>query len=252
MRIISGLILVLYCLSPVLCFAQDTDDFDSPDAVEQGDALRNNYDNYDSLPVDTRSYNQANVSELKADPELSYGYTRTAISLWDSFKAWLGRILRNLFRPEVEEGRWYDFFIFTAVTLIVVYVIMRLLKINHLKLFYGSQGKKVVNQLVIEENIHEMDFEVLLSEAVEKKEYRKAIRLTYLLSLKLLADKQYIHWEPGKTNHDYLNELTERQLKPDFRELNYYFEYAWYGNFAVTPALFSRVDAVFSNWRKKI
>lgn len=97
-----------------------------------------------------------------------------------------------------------------------------------------------------------MDFEKLIREALEKKEYRYGVRLTFLYALKLLSDKQHVDWRPGKTNHDYLEELNEGELKTGFNELSFYFDYAWYGEFAVNENLFQRVQVIFDNWRKHI
>jgi hypothetical protein len=129
---------------------------------------------------------------------------------------------------------------------------MRLLKIDALKMFYGRADKVTINHSIIEENIHEMDFEKLIQEALARKEYRLAIRLLFLHGLKLLADRHHITWEPGKTNHDYLNELTSKELKTGFNELNFYFEYAWYGNFVITDELYNRVTDIFNNWKINI
>ena len=53
----------------------------------------------------------------------------------------------------------------------------------------------------------------------------------FLYSLKLLSDKHHLDWRPGKTNHDYLDELGDGELKTGFNELSFYFDYAWYGDF---------------------
>ncbi|HCM77624.1 MAG TPA: DUF4129 domain-containing protein, partial [Cytophagales bacterium] len=65
------------------------------------------------------------------------------------------------------------------------------------------------------------------------KKYRNGIRLIFLYALKMLADKQYIQWQAGKTNHDYSDELGAGELKTNYNQLSRYFEYAWYGNFLI-------------------
>ena len=119
-------------------------------------------------------------------------------------------------------------------------------------MFYGVSKTSAVKYAVLEENIHEMDFDKLVQEALSKKEFRLAIRLTFLHGLKLLSDRQHIYWEPGKTNHDYLDELKAPELKSDFAKLNYYFEWAWYGNFKVSQDTFNHVKDLFNHWKTKI
>ena len=97
-----------------------------------------------------------------------------------------------------------------------------------------------------------MYFDKLIADAVAKGDFRTGIRLLFLKSLKILADRNFIQWEHGKTNHDYLAELKKDDLKKGFNELNYYFEYAWYGNFSVNDETFKRVQQVFREWNDRI
>jgi hypothetical protein len=105
---------------------------------------------------------------------------------------------------------------------------------------------------VLDEYIHEMDFDKLIQEAIAQQDYREGIRLLFLKSLKMLADKNSIHWEQGKTNHDYVSELQATEIKTGFNQLNFYFEYAWYGNFLINRDMFQRVQQVFTVWREKV
>jgi hypothetical protein len=105
---------------------------------------------------------------------------------------------------------------------------------------------------VLDENIHEMNFDSLIAEAVAKHDFRTGIRLLFLKGLKILADKNFVQWEHGKTNHDYLAELKKDELKNGFIELNYYFEYTWYGNFSVNYETFKKVQQIFTDWSGRI
>ena len=90
------------------------------------------------------------------------------------------------------------------------------------------------------------------SGSVEKNDYRLGVRLVFLYALKTLSDKGLIQWDQGKTNHDYLNELRVTELQKGFNELNFYFEYAWYGNFNITPNVFSHVRRIFEEWKRSV
>ena len=68
----------------------------------------------------------------------------------------------------------------------------------------------------------------------------------------MLSDKHYVVWEQGKTNHDYVAELKAGELKYGFNELSFYFEYAWYGNFAINQEMFKKVETIFSDWKAKV
>ncbi|MEO7988324.1 MAG: hypothetical protein ABI663_02220 [Chryseolinea sp.] len=207
-----------------------------------------------SIVLDTvvhRQFDKAKVEKLKNDDELTYSLDKATVSLWDRFWRWVGRALSDLF-TETRDASWGRFVVYAGMTVLLMYVIFRLLKIDALKMFYGRADSSSIKYTVLEENIHEMNFEKLIEEAKSSNDYRLAIRLIFLYSLKMLSDKHHIYWEPGKTNHDYLNEVQTKELKSGLRELNYYFEYAWYGNFTVNASLFTTVNDTFSIWRTKI
>ncbi len=198
-----------------------------------------------------RKFDKAKVEELKNDSELAYTIDKATVSLWDRFWRWFGRAISNLFF-ETQSADWGRFILYVAMTVLLMYVIIRLLKVDALNMFFGRADKASIPFTVLKENIHEMNFEKLIEDAKRQSDYRLAIRLIFLYSLKMLSDNQLIHWEPGKTNQDYLNEVQSKELKRGLRELNYYFEYAWYGNFMVNASLFSSVNDTFSIWRTKI
>ncbi|HEY9048785.1 MAG TPA: DUF4129 domain-containing protein [Ohtaekwangia sp.] len=206
----------------------------------------------DSSVVDVRAVDENKLNEMREDPDMQYGKDSPAIvSIWDRIKMWLISALSWLFYLG-NSTNWGNIIVGIIAVAVLIYVILRLLKIDALKVFYGKADKTALAHEVIEENIHEMDFDKLIQEALARNEYRLAIRLLFLQGLKLLADHHHITWEPGKTNHDYLNELTAKELKTGFNELNFYFEYAWYGNFVITDELYGRVTAIFNNWKTNI
>lgn len=198
-----------------------------------------------------RQFDKAKVDELKNDAELTYTLDKATVSLWDRFWRWFAQVIGDLFY-ETEAADWGRFLVYAGFTLLLMYAIIKLMKIDALKMFYGRADGGAIKYTVLEENIHEMDFEKLIEDAKRRNDFRLAIRLIFLYSLKMLSDKQHIYWEPGKTNHDYLNEVQARELKSGLRELNYYFEYTWYGNFMVNASLFTTVNNTFSTWRTKI
>lgn len=205
----------------------------------------------DSSAITVRSFDTLALQQLQQNPQLQYAYTKATLSLWDEFILWIDYHLSHFFSDKEGIISYHTMMVMFAI-LVLTYVIVRLLRRGNLKLFYRQQNIEAKNLYIIEEDIHDMDFEALLAEAIAQKDYRVAIRLYFLYGLKLLTDGQHIHWEPGKTNQDYVNELQTAALQQDFNRLNYYFEYAWYGNFQITTDLFQQVDQLFNHWRKQI
>lgn len=206
----------------------------------------------DSTAVTARAFSPEQLEKLRSDPELQYEQVPTiAESLWDRFWRWIEQLITSFFENAtgVNIGRILLYVIGIAL---VVVLIMMLLKVNAFKVFYSGQGAARTGYNVIEENIHEMDFETLIQQAVDQKNYRRGVRLVFLFALKLLSDKHLIDWQQGKTNHDYVAEVSEAELKKGLNELSIYFDYAWYGNFTVSPEMFNKIQGIFTAWKANV
>ncbi len=203
----------------------------------------------DSSRVEVRQMDEEVLTTLKADPDMDYGRSPSAIDLWERFQRWLNSLINSLIGAAVS-ANWFNILLIILSVVALIYVILRLMKVNVNMFYTGKQAATPYG--VLDEDIHAMDFDKLIQEALQRNEYRLAIRLLFLKSLKLLADKHHILWQPGKTNHDYLNELSAQNLKTGFNELNFYFEYAWYGNFTINETLYKKVDTLYNDWKTNV
>lgn len=205
----------------------------------------------DTLTVNPRSIDESKLEELRKDKEFDYSQAPTVgESLWDRFWAWVAQFISYLLRGAVNTN-WGRVLLWVGSVIVIVLIVFALLKVDAFRvLFKGADAPSVKG--IFHENIHEMDFEALIKEATEKGDLRNAVRLIFLYSLKLLSDNHHINWQPGKTNHDYLDEIKTESLKPGLSELSYYFDYAWYGGFNVSTTQFNKVSMIFSNWRTSI
>jgi len=105
---------------------------------------------------------------------------------------------------------------------------------------------------VMEQAIHEINFEEEISKAQQSRDFRKAVRLLYIFTLKRLTDADLIHWNPGKTNADYQRELQGHPVLEDFRRLSIYYEYAWYGEFPVDGQFYDKVNHLHQQISSKL
>jgi hypothetical protein len=237
------------------CFSQDGDSSVAEPKIVYHDDETSEKDSHalpDSSAVTSREPDAQTLQRLKTDPSLQYKQPPTiAESLWDRFLLWMRQLFESLFDKAVSTN-WGQVLIYIAGIVVVVALIMTLLKVNAFKVFYSGEGAGTLKYNTLDENIHEMDFDKLIEEAMSKKDYRLGIRLVFLYALKMLSDTNHIHWDQGKTNHDYLDELKLAELKAGFSDLNYYFEYAWYGNFNINAEMFHHVQGIFKSWRTNI
>lgn len=204
----------------------------------------------DSFGLDPRAFHRDAIQELRADPDLNYELAPTVVeNLWGRFLAWLRQIFNSVLSSAIETNLG-SLLIYAAGLALLILLIVMVLKVNAFKVVFFGQG--IQKYQVLDENIHEMDFEQLIQKAIEQQDYRRGIRLLFLYALKLLSDRHLIQWEAGKTNHEYASELDRTELKSGFHNLNFYFEYAWYGNFAINQQMFRRVQDAFMQWRARL
>ncbi len=100
--------------------------------------------------------------------------------------------------------------------------------------------------------IKEFDLEALIQMAIQKKDFRLAVRYNYLLVLQKLLAYQLIDWHPDKTNHDYVKELSRKDLKKEFNNLTRIYDYIWYGKYIPAFNEFTTIEQQFSVFEKKI
>lgn len=165
------------------------------------------------------------------------------------FWNWIKRWISEFFKSSAYENFW-QYVILAALAGLVIWL---LYKAEFLGGLFGRKSEEdplAYNRLT--ENIHELNFNSLIEEAVENHNYRLAVRLYYLKTLKQLTDKQLIHWQPTKTNRIYVTELENPQLKPDFERLTSQFEYVWYGEFGVSESEFGLLKEQFQFFLAKI
>ena len=244
--IFLALSICVYSLDSTALASTDTTDLEIQHENKEFEGVN------DTLKIITRSFSSADADKLKADPDLNYKQPPTvAKSLWDRFKQWLAWFFETLFKnaTTTDLGR---VIMYAIAGVLLIVVIMMLLKVNAFKVFYSGADQAKQTYQVFHENIHEMNFEKLIQDATEKKEFRLATRLIFLHALKLLADKHLIDFNPGKTNHDYVEELKTSDLKTGLNALSFYFDYAWYGNFTINDTQFEKIKNTFAQWRTKM
>jgi hypothetical protein len=206
----------------------------------------------DTIAVAKTYFDDKTLHRLKNDPDYQYKQPPTlAESLWDRFWRWVGAIIRALLQGATTTGLG-KILMYAIGIILLSSIIMMLLKVDAFRVFYSGADRGKISNVLFHENIHEMDFEKLLREAAQKEDFRQGTRLILLYALKLLADKNLIKWEAGKTNHDYVSELSKEPLKTGLNELSFYFDYSWYGHFEVNKEIFQKVENTFADWRTKI
>jgi len=206
--------------------------------------------------VESRAFDTASIATYLNDEK--YNYDRKEPKNQSFLEAILNKIAEWFIDMlATEQGRTnFRYFIYLFTAVMIVFAVAKLLNMDFTALFFmGAARKKSEMQATwLEEDIHEIDFNKEISQAVTTKSYRVAVRLFYLYTLKQLTDKKLIVWQLDKTNQEYVKEIAKNapQLKQEFVEATYYFEYVWYGEFPVNAEQFEQAQALYQRFSSKV
>ena len=145
-------------------------------------------------------------------------------------------------------GSWWAVLKYGFFALVIIYIVRKLFGADLRTLFYNKAEINSIEYETISENIHELDYNKDIQAAIQQGNYRKAVRLYYLKSLKVLADKEIIQWKMDKTNGDYRREIGQSDYAGSFGEITRLFDYVWYGEFPVDKPLFDQTEQKFQRF----
>jgi hypothetical protein len=174
--------------------------------------------------------------------DFDYTTVKPRMSFWEKLMNKIGRLLDSIFGKTVftQTGNIAGVLIrFFAILLVgfLLYFIIKYLIANGGISFFGKKNRKLdIREEELHENIHEINFPESILKFEKSGDFRSAVRYQFLYTLKKLSDKKLIAWNPEKTNKDYLAELKAPQLKNQFYDLAYIFDYVWYGEFSINEA----------------
>jgi hypothetical protein len=201
----------------------------------------------DSSQVDIRKIDTAAVSHYSRQKDFIYDdVPPESLSLWDRFWNWLWDLIARAFGNKVS-GTLIKYLLLSLVIIIVVFLVIKLIGLDYKVLTGRSKALNIPFEETLE-NIHEINFDEQLELALQANNYRLAVRLLYLKTLKQLSDQKIIAWLPDKTNQAYVSEIHDVQKRKVFSDLTLQFEYIWYGEFFIDKNTFESVHQSFQQF----
>lgn len=205
----------------------------------------------DSSKINVRPFNSDNLQKLRKDKDFQYiQLSEPAKSIWERFWSWVWQQIIDIMRTR--KGKtivWAVLFLAAAAA--IVFFITKVMGINKEGLFGRSSGRGL-QYCTAEEDIHAISFDEAIRNAAENNNFRLAIRLLYLQSLKQLSDKGYIEWQKDKTNNEYITEVTGKSWQALFKKLTGNFEYTWYGEMNVSHGNYQNIYNQFQQFNHQL
>lgn len=207
---------------------------------------------HDTSLVGVRNFQSPAISEYKSDPVFQYdNVIAPPKTLWQRFWEWVWGKLASVFSTEAGQNTFITIMIVLSIA-ILVFFILKITGMNVMGLFSKKNREDALDYSVMEDDIHAINFNEDIERAIADKNFRFAVRLLYLLTLKNLTDAGLINWQVNKTNIAYVEELQGSTNQAGFRNLTVQFEKNWYGDLPINEKEFQSVWNLFNQFNKKL
>jgi hypothetical protein len=207
------------------------------------------------LQTDTRAIiprypSRATLEEISNDRD--YQYKEESAPPENPFARWFFEIWKKF--QSLFSGKSYEhFWQYAMMAATLFFALFLLYKAGILNYVFPAKEKKYVQDYVVgQENIHDMNLDRALDSALASGDFRLAIRLQYLTTLKMLSEKELINWQPNRTNQSYVQELQKRSFHTDFARITRYFEFAWYGDFKIEKTEYEEMKAFSGSFNDQL
>lgn len=151
-----------------------------------------------SNPSDTLVIDTARLQVWRRDDDYAYG--RELVPSQDSLMDWVAKRLNEFFENIFGSNFYQDHHdtLWICIGLAALGAVLAFLLWKHPELFARSGRKKPMEYEVTEDTIYGVDFPSEIEKALENENFREALRLMYLQTLKSLSDYHQIEWQPSR------------------------------------------------------
>ncbi len=205
------------------------------------------------LVFDTSNVTVRNMDVKKYAADKDFQYTEMSApreNLWDRFWKWFWRQVDSVFSTKTG-GKILNWSLGFLAIAVIIFFVLKVTGMNRNGLF-SKDDTAAMNYVVDSDDINGIDFSTAIDTAISKNNYRLAVRLMYLQTLKILSDKAVIDWGINKTNAAYVQELQPYGYQNQFMQLTFYFDKVWYGETNVDKEQFTTLQQSFYQFQQAI
>lgn len=153
----------------------------------------------------------------------------------------INKFFKNISQKNLLMARQIIIWIIVILSLIIVYYILK-------KYGWGipllNEEKSAKNHVLfsdIDRPLGKYDFDKIIKEFIQKKDFRMAIRWFFIFLLFEMEKKQHIRFDSHKTINDFKFDVKDKSYYHRFAEVCLIFEYVWYGKFDLDENAFQSV-----------
>ena len=189
--------------------------------------------NSDTLQIDSVLIGRfTSDSRFDYDRELYGGHQNLLEWLSEQVSHWLRQQLGMMVDSEVVQYALIGLGV--AVVALLAWLVWR----RRNALFDSEEQPAHLDYTLEEDTIYGVDFEGDIAQMTAQANWRQAVRLVYLYTLRQLSDAGRIDWQPSKTPAQYAAEVGEA----DFTTMSDRFVRVRYGNFGADEQLYQEME----------
>ncbi len=186
------------------------------------------------------------VDSLKAADEFWYANAEPAKKTRSKIKQEDGK--------SVFQQRWFRNLLWVIILTSFIGVVLWYLVASNIFIF-RKRAKTLGSEEKADEStddIFSRNYDREIASATAAGNYRLAVRLWYLQTLKELSERGLIDYRFGRTNQDYVNQLSKHSHYRDFFRLTRNFEYTWYGQFEPSTEAYEMMRSDFVHFQNSL
>jgi hypothetical protein len=252
---IRVLLIVFYCLVVAGVSAQeidstykvDTTTIVEPPLVSEDEAV-NRFDTVSVAGKAFPAYTIADTTLNRLKKDEDFWYANMALKKPQPSEKEIPKYKEPFYRKQ-----WFRTLVWVIIVGSFIGVLIWFLIASDVKLF-RRKAKKVdaEGHEDISHDIFSISYEQEIEKAISANNYRSAIRLFYLHTLRLMADREIIQYKPERTNSAYLLQLHGTGYYKKFFRLTRQFEYTWYGKFNPAATTFATIQQEYNEFKSSL
>lgn len=238
----------LLCLLPVIFFCNSSllAQFDSPiqaDTLVSSAAQRRGEfsSSPTAAPVPVRTFPPSEVRSLQESDDYWYANREPEKKKMKPAKTWQF------------DGSGSQTFLWILIVCCFVAVVIWYLASSNIFLF-RKKSKPLASDVPdgIHEDIFSLNYSAEIGAAERRGDFRQALRLYYLRTLRDLSEQGLIDFRADRTNTEYLRSLQGGPHYSSFARLTRHFEYSWYGGFSPDQHVYEQLRADFQTFSTRL
>jgi hypothetical protein len=199
-----------------------------------------------------RKITTAQWQQLTSDKAFNYKQQKEKVVQPKEYKPSAFEKFLHGFTRFFQSNTWNTLSWLAAIGL-VIFILYKLFFSKNSILF--GKDKKLMTDDSQQENIEDItatNWEALLQHAANNNDLRMAVRYSYMWLLQMLQQHQLIQYKTDKTNYEYYLELQDSSYKQPFKQLSRQYEYAWYGQYTLSPAMYHEYLGLFNQVKNQL